>query len=434
MQRVVDLLNGMHADLGLTADAFSGFMFKRLSEDSSIAVPKGDGIHGNQEHLTLTGLDTSGRLFPSVTNQRYLDGQTDCKRSMMVRVGVQLRDANLRALFERCRDQYGQLGFTHSPAVTVAVLENWIDHLNGDDPQTNSTVSYRRSRQDAGGLYGNIQLELGDMATDGRDFVRLRRVLGPGDYIVFLRHRDDPMTFSVFGVPAGTDLGNIPDRPSGFGGWPDADYFPDGYTIPQSSLVRKPNTPQVPPDEVRYTVRTDGASTLSALYRLPGSIAVVADLAQPDTSPDYNPNSIVSAVRRQWRRIRQRRGQRRFRNHLRDLYGDQCQISGCHVMRAVQAAHIQPYDGVETNNPLNGVLLRSDLHVLFDEHLIQLRVEDGVARVWVDPSLDGTEYEVYRDSELILNNTDGPSPAAIEWRNVNLIGAYEHAGVDLDED
>ena len=103
-------------------------------------------------------------------------------------------------------------------------------------------------------------------------------------------------------------------------------------------------------------------------------------------------------------------------------------------MRAVQAAHIQPYDGVETNNPLNGVLLRSDLHVLFDEHLIQLRVEDGVARVWVDPSLDGTEYEVYRDSELILNNTDGPSPAAIEWRNVNLIGAYEHAGVDLDED
>ncbi len=57
MQRVVDLLNGMHADLGLTADPFSGFMFKRLSIDSSIAVPKGDGIHGNQEHLTLTGID-----------------------------------------------------------------------------------------------------------------------------------------------------------------------------------------------------------------------------------------------------------------------------------------------------------------------------------------------------------------------------------------
>jgi len=433
MQAVVDLLNHLHPELELTAEEFSGCMFKRLSRSSSIAVP-GGGNHGNQYHIALPSI-SDGRLFPSVTNQRYLDGQTNYKRSTMIRIRIQLSHTNQHMLFERCRNNYGNLDFDHNPNVTVAVLDEWINHLNGDDLQAHTTISYRRARGAVGGPYDIIQLEMCDMATDHRDFIRLRRVLGPGDYIAFLRHRDDPMTYSVFGVPAGTGLGNIPDQPTVFGGWPDADYLPDGYTIPQSSLVRKPRHPQVPADEVRYTVRHDGATLLSALYRLPESIAVVADLAQPETNPDYNPRSIRSAVRRLWRRVRQRRGQPQFRNRLRQRYGDQCQISGCHVMRAVQAAHIQPYDGDETNNELNGILLRSDIHVLFDEHLIQLQIgEDDVVRVWVDDSLDGTEYECYRDNELILNDSDGPSHEAIQWRNGNLIREYEDAGISLEEE
>ena len=90
MQPVIDLLNNLHPELELDVNDYSGCMFKRLANDSSIAVPKNDGIHGNQRHIALTGMDTAGRLFPSVTNQRYLDGDSNCKRSTMIRIRIQL--------------------------------------------------------------------------------------------------------------------------------------------------------------------------------------------------------------------------------------------------------------------------------------------------------------------------------------------------------
>jgi putative restriction endonuclease len=37
---------------------------------------------------------------------------------------------------------------------------------------------------------------------------------------------------------------------------------------------------------------------------------------------------------------------------------------------ALEAAHIKPYIGEATNHITNGWLLRSDLHTLFDRHLI----------------------------------------------------------------
>ena len=433
MQAVLDLLNDLHPELELTAEEFSGCMFKRLTTDSSIAVPL-DQDHGHNYHLPITGQNGPCQLFPSVTTAQYLTGDQTYKRSAIVMVDTQLFDVNLRILFERCVDNYNNLGYVHNPEVTVESLNNWINDLNGENLLSIAPIAYRRSRQQANGPYNNIQLEAGDSDLEGRDFKRLRRVLGPDDYIVFLRHADDPMMYSVFGVPSETDLGEIPDGPV-YCDLPGMDFFPEGYTIPANRLRGKPNAPEVNIEDFRYTLRSDGFTALNHVYRLPESIALVANQAQPDTNPEFNPNSTRSAVRRLWRRVRQRRGQRQFRNRLRQRYGDQCQMSGCHVMRAVQAAHIQPYDGDETNNTLNGILLRSDIHVLFDEHLIQLHIgEDDVVRVWVDDSLDGTEYECYRDNELILNDSDGPSHEAIQWRNGNLIREYEDAGISLEEE
>lgn len=55
-------------------------------------------------------------------------------------------------------------------------------------------------------------------------------------------------------------------------------------------------------------------------------------------------------------------------------------------MEAVlQAAHIDPYDGPATNRTTNGLLLRADLHNLFDRGLIWI---DRSYRVRMKPGLD----------------------------------------------
>lgn len=102
---------------------------------------------------------------------------------------------------------------------------------------------------------------------------------------------------------------------------------------------------------------------------------------QPGANDDsnYNPQE---GDRRQVveRQIRERRGQQYFRNILRERYGDRCLVTGCEVLAVLEAAHIKPYRGEDDNHPENGLLLRADIHTLFDLDLlglepVRLRVE-----------------------------------------------------------
>ena len=49
-----------------------------------------------------------------------------------------------------------------------------------------------------------------------------------------------------------------------------------------------------------------------------------------------------------------------------DAYGGRCAITGYDVEEALQAAHIVPYLGPQSNTVNNGLLLRADVHNLFD--------------------------------------------------------------------
>ena len=53
----------------------------------------------------------------------------------------------------------------------------------------------------------------------------------------------------------------------------------------------------------------------------------------------------------------------------------------------LQAAHIQPYQGWQSNAVQNGILLRSDLHLLFDSHYATLKYENGELIFLVHPSI-----------------------------------------------
>lgn len=70
------------------------------------------------------------------------------------------------------------------------------------------------------------------------------------------------------------------------------------------------------------------------------------------------------------RQIRQRRGQAKFRDALRKHYGDRCAMSGCDLLDVLEAAHIRPYSDTSSHDVRNGLLLRADLHTLFDLNLI----------------------------------------------------------------
>jgi putative restriction endonuclease len=94
-----------------------------------------------------------------------------------------------------------------------------------------------------------------------------------------------------------------------------------------------------------------------------------ADAADID---DFDALNIKDARERINRSIAVRRGQQAFRSKLLAAYDRKCAITGCDIEDLLEAAHIVPYRGPQTNHVQNGLLLRSDIHTLFDCGLIAI--------------------------------------------------------------
>ena len=101
------------------------------------------------------------------------------------------------------------------------------------------------------------------------------------------------------------------------------------------------------------------------------------------------------------REIRARQGQPRFRNTLMKAYDSTCVITGCTEPEALEAAHIKSVRRQGKHSVGNGLLLRADIHTLFDRGLI---VIDNEWTVRVHPEVDD---ETYR-------NLDGTRLTALE--------------------
>lgn len=127
----------------------------------------------------------------------------------------------------------------------------------------------------------------------------------------------------------------------------------------------------------------------------------------------FDPSDIVDARDRVLKEIAQRRGQKKFRQALLKAYSGACAVSQTKVEAVLEAAHITPYQGERTNHISNGILLRTDLHTLFDLHL--LRINPKTNKVEVSPSLAATPYWSYNNRRISLPHTAGdrPSPLAL---------------------
>lgn len=113
------------------------------------------------------------------------------------------------------------------------------------------------------------------------------------------------------------------------------------------------------------------------------------------------------------RQIRERRGQQHFRDVLRERHGDCCLVTGCTVLSVLEAAHIKPYQGEHDNHHENGLLLRSDIHTLFDLDL--LGIEPVSLRVELHPGLV-KEYGKFIGKTLRCASDHRPSQKALKLR------------------
>jgi hypothetical protein len=103
---------------------------------------------------------------------------------------------------------------------------------------------------------------------------------------------------------------------------------------------------------------------------------------------------LASVVRRQ--------GQPHFRRQLLMAYDGRCAMSEYDAEDALEAAHIDPYSGPGSNSVGNGLLLRSDMHDLFDLGLVAVDTSHQV--LLLGDKLGGTRYESYAGRRLHLPN------------------------------
>ncbi len=112
--------------------------------------------------------------------------------------------------------------------------------------------------------------------------------------------------------------------------------------------------------------------------------------------------------------IRIRRGQQKFRKQLIRRYDARCMISGCDLIDILEAAHIWPYRHFTNNRPDNGLLLRADLHTLFD--LNHMGINPATLHVHFSTDALKAGYEQFHGSKMDVRSTRGPSYEALTHR------------------
>ena len=90
----------------------------------------------------------------------------------------------------------------------------------------------------------------------------------------------------------------------------------------------------------------------------------------------FDPSSEQDAKKWVSRSIALRMGQPKFRKKLFRAYAGKCAFTGTSLADVLEAAHIIPYNGLSTNHVTNGLLLRSDIHALFDLGLLSINPKD----------------------------------------------------------
>lgn len=132
-------------------------------------------------------------------------------------------------------------------------------------------------------------------------------------------------------------------------------------------------------------------------------------LAAPTTSPRFGtPTTVLPRL-----------GQGSFRVLVTDIYARRCAVTGERTLPVLQAAHIKPYGRMGKHEPQNGLLLRSDLHTLFDRGYVTVTPERRfeVSRRIKEEFENGREYYALhgRQISVPLRSEWAPAHEYLEW-------------------
>lgn len=139
-------------------------------------------------------------------------------------------------------------------------------------------------------------------------------------------------------------------------------------------------------------------------------------MAAGQATVSYDGPSKESQRRRVLREIAQRQGQGQFRDAVLTAYGRRCAITGCDIEQGLDAAHIRPYAREGSDQISNGLLLRSDIHNLFDFKL--LAIDPKTLLVHLNERLDTSTYTGLQNLPLKtpVNPLQWPDVDALEER------------------
>jgi len=153
----------------------------------------------------------------------------------------------------------------------------------------------------------------------------------------------------------------------------------------------------------KFTLRHANSPTLSIPF-------IEAEL---EDSGEFDPRNIIDARQKVLTSIVRRQGQTKFRAALLKAYEGKCAVTGCTIEALLEAAHIVPYQGADTNVVSNGLLLRADIHTLFDLGLLWIDPDHRVVRL--AEALRDSEYRNWADEPIFVPQhlSDQPSAMAL---------------------
>lgn len=119
--------------------------------------------------------------------------------------------------------------------------------------------------------------------------------------------------------------------------------------------------------------------------------------------------------------VRPRLGQGAFRVLVTDSYNRRCAVSGEKTLPALDAAHIIPYGDGGRHEATNGILLRRDIHSLFDSGYVTITpdMHFEVSRRIREDYENGRDYYALHGRQIAVPDKPAlqPSRSALRWHN-----------------
>ena len=122
--------------------------------------------------------------------------------------------------------------------------------------------------------------------------------------------------------------------------------------------------------------------------------------------------------------VQQRHGQGAWRVLITDVYGRRCAVTGERALPVLEAAHIKPVSRGGQHQIGNGLLLRSDVHRLFDDGYVTVTPDLSfkVSAALKDDFDDGETYRPFDSSRIWVPDEERlrPSPELLEWHSAEV--------------